>query len=208
MAVLRLTAGERKQAIVESAIRLFSEKGFHGVTTRELALAVGVSEPVLYQHFQTKLQLYEAIIEFKSTEVECRMGPAEILVADLDSDDRTILVGIATHIRRWHQEDPTLNRLLLYSALEGQEFSNMFFARHASKFFATLKTFFEHRTDEGTFRGLDAAICAWAFLGMLSHQAMMKALHRFDPYPQPDERLIEQMVDLFLLGLQAQRNSK
>jgi AcrR family transcriptional regulator len=207
MAVSRLSAGERKQAIVEAAIRLFSEKGFHGVTTRELAHAVGVSEPVLYQYYQNKHELYAAIVESKSREVACNLGTPQSLVADLDQDDRTILCGIANKITRWYEDDPALNRLLLYSALEGQEFSDLFFARHASLFFDALIGYFEHRTKQGIFRGLDASICAWAFLGMLSHQSMTRALYHFDPYPQPKERLVSQMVDLFLQGLQAQRNA-
>jgi AcrR family transcriptional regulator len=44
----RLSKDQRRQAIVEAAAALFAERGFRGVTTRELAKAVGVTEPVLY----------------------------------------------------------------------------------------------------------------------------------------------------------------
>ena len=201
MAVSRLPAGERKQAIVEAAIRLFSEKGFHGVTTRELALAVGVSEPVLYQHYQTKRELYAAIIEFKSCEVEAKIGQANCAITDLTGTDREILLSVALNIARWHEEDPALSRLLLYSALEGQEFSDMFFARHASMFFDMLRQYFEHRIEQGTFRHVDPVTCAWAFVGMVAHHSETVNLYHFDPYPQPKERLLEQMVDLFLHGI-------
>jgi AcrR family transcriptional regulator len=39
---------------VKAAIHLFAEKGFRGATTRGLAAALGVSGPVLYQHFKNK----------------------------------------------------------------------------------------------------------------------------------------------------------
>jgi AcrR family transcriptional regulator len=64
----RLSSEERKRVIVEAAIQLFSERGFQGTTTRELAAAAGVTEPVLYQHFETKRDLYSALIETKSME--------------------------------------------------------------------------------------------------------------------------------------------
>src|SRR5918997_6050398 len=64
----RMSSEERKASIVQAACRLFSEKGFRGVTTRELAAAVGVTEPVLYEHFRTKRDLYSAIIEGKARE--------------------------------------------------------------------------------------------------------------------------------------------
>lgn len=208
MAVSRLPAGERKQAIVEAAIRLFSEKGFHGVTTRELALAVGVSEPVLYQHYQTKRELYAAIIEFKSCEVETRIGQANAPIASLGSDDRGILLAVALNIASWHEEDRSLSRLLLYSALEGQEFSDMFFARHASMFFDMLKQYFEHRMTEGKFRHVDPVACAWAFIGMVAHHSQTIHLYHFDPYPQPQQKLFGEMIDLFLHGIAASTEMK
>ena len=61
----RMRGEERYAAIVRCAIRLFAEKGFRGATTRELASALGVTEPVLYRHFPTKRDLYNAIIEAK-----------------------------------------------------------------------------------------------------------------------------------------------
>ena len=63
MSSIRLSSQERRAGIISAAIRLFSEKGFRGATTRELASIVGVSEPVLYQHFSTKRDIYSAILE-------------------------------------------------------------------------------------------------------------------------------------------------
>ena len=53
----RLTSEERRASIVEAACKLFADKGFRGTTTRELAAAVGVSEPILYEHFKTTRDL-------------------------------------------------------------------------------------------------------------------------------------------------------
>src|ERR1700692_2474210 len=64
----RMKSGERRDAIIAAAVRLFSEKGFRGATTRELAAALDVTEPVIYQHFETKRDLYRAIIETKARE--------------------------------------------------------------------------------------------------------------------------------------------
>ncbi len=202
MATERLSATERRQAIIESAAQLFSEKGFRGVTTRELAHAVGVSEPVLYQHFQTKREIYSAIVESKSQQMECRFEPLLQTVKNDEKDNYKVLRDIATNITRWYEEDPTLNRLLLFSALEGHEFSDLFFAKHASAQFDVLKQYFEHRIDTSVFRSADPATAAWAFIGMVAHYAMARNLYHFDPYPQPKDRVIDQMVDLFLRGVQ------
>jgi AcrR family transcriptional regulator len=59
----RLPAAERRQAIVDTALRVFSEGSYRGTTTAEIAREAGVSEPILYRHFASKRDLYFAAIE-------------------------------------------------------------------------------------------------------------------------------------------------
>ena len=59
----RLPAAERRQALVDTALRIFSARSYRGVTTAEIAREAGVSEPVLYRHFASKRDLYLACIE-------------------------------------------------------------------------------------------------------------------------------------------------
>src|SRR5947209_4736439 len=57
----KLSAEERRAAIVKAVRRVFADKGFHGTTTRELAEAAGVSEALLFKHFPNKEALYTAM---------------------------------------------------------------------------------------------------------------------------------------------------
>jgi AcrR family transcriptional regulator len=59
----RLPAAERRLALVETAIRVFSEGSYRGTTTAEIARAAGVSEPILYRHFASKRDLYIAALD-------------------------------------------------------------------------------------------------------------------------------------------------
>src|SRR5687767_12018801 len=61
----RMCADDRRHQIVQVAMRLFSERGFRGTTTKEIAQAAGVSEAIIFRHFATKDELYTAIIEHK-----------------------------------------------------------------------------------------------------------------------------------------------
>jgi AcrR family transcriptional regulator len=56
-----MSGPDRKAAIVRAALPLFAQKGFARTTTRDLAKAAGVSEPLLYRHFPSKDALYLAI---------------------------------------------------------------------------------------------------------------------------------------------------
>jgi len=58
---MKLSADERHAAIIKAVRRVFSEKGFHATTTRELAKAAGVSEALLFKHFPNKEALYSAM---------------------------------------------------------------------------------------------------------------------------------------------------
>ena len=59
----RMPAAERRQALIETAIRVFSEGSYRGTTTAEIARAAGVSEPILYRHFASKRDLYLAALD-------------------------------------------------------------------------------------------------------------------------------------------------
>src|SRR3954447_16478045 len=106
---VRMKSEERRNTIVQSAIHLFAEKGFRGTTTRELAAAAGVTEPVLYQHFRTKSDLYSAIIEAKAAEVSDSAARLDDH-AEL-TDDRAFFGALGEIILRRYQDDPELSRL-------------------------------------------------------------------------------------------------
>jgi AcrR family transcriptional regulator len=59
----RLPAAERRQALVEAAMRVFSEGSYAGATTAQIAREAGISEPILYRHFSSKRELYFACLD-------------------------------------------------------------------------------------------------------------------------------------------------
>ena len=60
---VRLPAAERRERLVETALRVFTEGSYRGTTTAEIARAAGVSEPILYRHFASKRDLYLAALD-------------------------------------------------------------------------------------------------------------------------------------------------
>jgi AcrR family transcriptional regulator len=63
LAPTRMPAAERRQALIETAIRVFSQGSYRGTTTAEIARAAGISEPILYRHFASKRDLYLAALD-------------------------------------------------------------------------------------------------------------------------------------------------
>ena len=59
----RLPAAERRQAVLDTACRVFARSSYRGATTAEIAAEAGISEPILYRHFGSKRELYLACLE-------------------------------------------------------------------------------------------------------------------------------------------------
>ncbi len=59
----RLPAAERREAILDAAMSVFGAASYAAATTAEIAAAAGVSEPILYRHFESKKALYIACLD-------------------------------------------------------------------------------------------------------------------------------------------------
>ncbi|MGM7421321.1 MULTISPECIES: TetR/AcrR family transcriptional regulator [unclassified Cellulosimicrobium] len=66
----------KREEIIQAAVVLFGEVGFHAASLRELASRVGMSHPGLLHHFPTKVALLEAVLDYRDT----------VDQADLDED--------------------------------------------------------------------------------------------------------------------------
>jgi AcrR family transcriptional regulator len=64
---VRLPRKARREQLLASAQQIFVSRGYHAAAMDEIAVKAGVSKPVLYQHFPSKLDLYLALLE-QSTE--------------------------------------------------------------------------------------------------------------------------------------------
>jgi len=196
-----MSSDRRRAAIVEAAIQLFAQDGFRGTTTRKLAQAVGVSEPVLYMHFQTKRDLYSAILEHMAEgEIPSRFD-AELARFMEARDDFSFFNTLATSMLKWHLDDPARLRILLYSALEGHELNELFRDHYILPFFQAVSNYIDTRIQEGAFRHTDSLQAARAFCGMIGNYAMSLIL--FGRSEDAHQRLesVRQMVEIFLNGV-------
>jgi AcrR family transcriptional regulator len=118
----RLSAPERREAIVQAALRVFSEGSYAGATTAEIAREAGVSEPILYRHFSSKRELYFACLDEAwrriRTKLEARMesmGPAEAwrsMRASAMREMKTLLPSLWMQAITEAGEDPEIRRFV------------------------------------------------------------------------------------------------
>src|SRR3954447_24534269 len=59
----RLKAAQRREQLIEVASKLFAKHGYEATTTAAIAQAAGVTEPILYRHFESKQEMFVAIVK-------------------------------------------------------------------------------------------------------------------------------------------------
>ena len=196
----KLSKADRRKAIVETAANLFAEVGFRGGTTRELAKRVGVTEPVLYEHFQTKSDLYSAIIEDSGRrDFDKGRGILEQKAAGGDAAD--FFTTLATLIADYQAGNPNYLRLILFSALEKHELAALCFERHATVIHQIVTGFIKRQTALGAFRKVDAPLAARSFMGIVMHYMIFDQHFGFKLVRSSRKRAIGSMVDIFLHGM-------
>lgn len=192
----RASAGDRQASLIVAAASLFAAKGFNGTTTKEIAKAVGVSEALVFKYFPTKRTLYAAILAEKVTVNEL-LDVVEAAVTK--RDDHRVFTMIASYRIR-PDVDSTFLRLLLFSALEGHELSELFFGKHHKVFYDYLAAYIRTRIKDGAFRSVDPLLAARAFIGMVVHHRLLHEIFGV-PMHQSHEDTVATYVDLFLAGL-------
>lgn len=201
----RMAGEERRLQILAVAVHLFSNRGFRGTTTREIAQAAGVSEAMVFRHFATKEELYAAILDHKA----CSGGkfqPAEMAADGIArKDDRAVFESLALGALTHHENDPDFQRLLLHSALEKHELAQMFFDEFVRRVYEFLGAYIRERQREGALIEMDPAIVVRAFVGMVMHHSLNNNL--WDPKRRllniSNENAAKYFTDILLNGITA-----
>src|SRR5215813_3983951 len=151
---------DRRQDILKAAMELFAQKGFRGTTTRDLAAHADINEAIIFRHFNTKDELYRAILEEKNKQWQSSQFD-ELQQLALSGDDFQFMARIGHALLDRHERDTTFMRLFLFSALEGHELSEMFINSMPER--DPLAAYIQSRMDKGIFRKMDASLASRAF---------------------------------------------
>jgi len=204
-----MAAEDRRHQILHVAVTLFSQRGFGGTTTKEIAQAAGVSEAMVFRHYATKQELYSAILDHKACSGD-RLNPEDMVAEALkQKDDRAVFERLALGALEHHETDPEFQRLLLHSALEKHELAEMFFEKFLRRVYELLGGYIAERQRDGAMIQMDPAIIVRAFIGMIIHHSLNNNLW------DPDRRLLnisneeaaKQFTEILLNGISSDRNA-
>lgn len=153
----------RKQEIVDTALRLFGEKGYEKTSITDIAKAIGVAQGLCYRYFPSKEALFDSAIE----------QYADILVeqmASLDVDDNLTLRQIIEAMPTATEEKDTK----YYSAFHGTEnkkFHDQLTLKVCEKLVPIVEKLLQHARQKGEIRFDDlqtaATFCVYGQIGIL-----------------------------------------
>jgi AcrR family transcriptional regulator len=203
----RLSADQRKQAIVDAVRDVFAEKGFDGTTTRELAKAAGVSEALLYKHFPSKESLYAAMLD------ACAKGPTFVQfnrILALEPSTSTLVLMVYFTISHYVLRRPgdphkaALNCLLVRSLLGDGALVRLTHKKFASAWVAKFEACLKEAVKTGEVREMPMRrdLRVW----FVHHIAFSLMLHLHPKVPAIDykvskDALVEQATWFALLGV-------
>jgi AcrR family transcriptional regulator len=191
----------KRQDIIKAASEVFARNGFRGTTTRDLAAHAEVNEAIIFRHFNTKQELYRAILEEKviqGRDARCE----EVQHLATAGNDEEFFENVGRQFLERHETDSTFMRLLMFSALEGHELSEMFLSSVAGR--DPLSSYIQRRMDDGAFRRMDPSLAARAILGMFVAYIQMQEIFGQKKVKTFDrDEVVKTFVSIFLAGMKS-----
>lgn len=193
-----MKAAERRASILAVAKVLFADKGFHAVSVDEIARRVGVSPAVLYQHFSSKDDLYEAVLESLSAPRETYIEAA----LDGPDDFASVLHRITKVFISRIEEDPDYIRMELLGALEGGDIAKRFFASRWQSIVDYIEYSLQELVREKRISAVNERTAALLFQGMIREAIYNKCIVNAERYKDISmDKLIRQLLQLFLQAI-------
>lgn len=90
----RLPAALRRRQLLDVAMRVFAERGFHDASMNDIAIEAGVTKPVLYQHFTSKRELFAELLNEVGRDLHETITKA---VASADGPHEMVLLGFSAY---------------------------------------------------------------------------------------------------------------
>lgn len=160
---------DAKMELIRSAKILFAQKGFDGVSVKEIADHAGVNISLISYHFGGKEALYRSCLEQFGIQ---RLASAERMLTEVESMEefRTRLTIFVEDFIEQHAKEPEVTSIVHRECVSGHPIIDELFAKFFMKQFKCLIGFFEKARDKNILRkDMDPMIAVGTFFGSIIH---------------------------------------
>jgi AcrR family transcriptional regulator len=189
---------EKRKLILDAAIRVFADLGYHRARVGDIAEHAGVAHGLLYHYFASKDDVLRSVFTENWGELIARFRAVEF--ADEPADEK--LEGIAKILLRTWRNDPALVTVMVREVARSHQLQDR--VDEVREAFSIVQRVIESGQAAGTFRrDLDARLASWLFYGGLEEVLTGWVLGQL-PDGEADVALAERTaIDLALGGLRA-----
>lgn len=192
---------ERREQIIEGALKVFSTKGFLQATNKDMAEAAGINSPsLIYHYFADKADLLRAVIERHGPPMQVMAHPEQFL--QLPIEEALTQFGLG-YLRL--AEDPKMGasiRVMFSEALHNPEFAKILAEAGPLRVWQLLAGYMAHKMDEGILRRTDPRIAARCFVGPLVLEMLSRKVFMLAENVSVDTHaLVATNVEIFLRGM-------
>lgn len=196
----------QRTKILRAAIEIFPKKGFSGTNLSDIALEAGVSSSALYRYFDSKHDLFIALIDnfsFKDVleKINAGMRRKELSTKE---EVRQALILVGQAFLNAHTENKEFHRMFLAESGNYPDIGMMYSQRMIAPLMDMFREFIDYQIQAGLFKEVDLRIATFSFFGnFLIIHSSQNLLHGKNILPLPQEQVVEKLVDLYLEGLLA-----
>jgi AcrR family transcriptional regulator len=194
---------DRRQQIIEAALQVFSTKGFHKATNKDIAEAAGgISPGLIYHYFKDKQDLFFSILQERMPIV--RLVDHSEQLMELPPREGLALIGRAYLSALKQPGTIAVMRILMSEATRFPQVADMIYRVAISRVFATVSRYLELQIERGALRPHDPQIAARSFVGMfVAHILLRELFHQPSAVAVDDNDVVATAVGIFLHGLDA-----
>lgn len=194
--------GDTKTKILDTARKLFADRGFDGVSVRDITGAAGVNISMISYYFGGKEGLYEEILQGEFASIMEVIGNAD---STAPTSPKERIFSIADRIAELHTLHPELSKLLHHEVLHPTRMFSEKIVRGIFMLAETLRNLFEDGIREGTFRSdIDSFEMTYTMASMINYQFIFSALVSGikENLHAPDLK-IENLISILARGIEA-----
>lgn len=179
-------AKDTKERILAAALDMFSQHGYEGTNIRDLMASLGLVKSSMYRHFESKEDIWNALLDEMIAYYGERFGSPEHLPAVPDSTEQLVTMTMRMADFTIHDEKVVKTRKLLSIEQFRDERARDLATKHFLTGLVDMFTYvFSGMMDKGLFRRDDPAMLAFAYTAPVS-----SLIHLCDREPEKTEEAI------------------
>lgn len=196
---------ERELQIMEAALKVFSEKGFNGATTKEIAEVAGVAEGTIFRYFKTKKDL---LFSLTAPNMLNLLQPIifnsvlKIMQNNESLNDEELLKNILKNRLELLRKHLPLLKVILTESQYHPEMKKQFVENVPLKGLEIFTEYFSKKIARGRYKNLDPQIVFICLAGMFGAFMVWENLFEGSNYLQfSEDEMINTITEIFLHGI-------